>query len=102
MARGGPPLPRYRRLPLLLQTVRGPADVARVRYRTRGIAAAAPRRAESRARAVGTVNRRGRLRLTVPTSAPLRIASAARCGIGCAGRMPRGTSNAPLSRRHAG
>ncbi len=44
MARGDPPLPRYRRLPLLLQTVRGPADLARVRCRTRGIAAAAPRR----------------------------------------------------------
>lgn len=44
MARGDPPLPRYRRLPLLLQAARGPADVARVRYRTRGITAAAPRR----------------------------------------------------------
>lgn len=44
MARGDPPLPRYRRLPLLLQAVHGPTDLARVRYRTRGITAAAQRR----------------------------------------------------------
>lgn len=45
----------------------------------------------------------GALRLTVPTSAPRRIAAAARCGIGAVPDATRwGTSNALLSRVCAG
>jgi len=95
MARGDPPLLRRRRLPLLAAAEppagwrKEPARGAAIN----GIAAAAPRQA--RARAVGTVNRRGRYGSPIPTCAPRRITPAARCGIGRTGRDPLGYARIP-------
>jgi hypothetical protein len=78
------------------RTARGPAEEEPAcGAALNGSAAAAPRRA--RARAVGTVNRRGRYGSPVPTSAPRRIAPATRLRLRADRTRPAGVRQNPCS-----
>jgi hypothetical protein len=99
MARGDPPLPRRHRLPLRrLDRPRAGGRALRTVPARGFAAAAAPRLA--RARAVSTVNRRGRYGSPSPRSAPRRIAADLPVAAsGRTGRDPLGYVQKPCSAR---
>ena len=96
MARGDPPLPRRRSLPRRrLNRSRAGGRALRT-VPARGIAAAAAPRL-ARARAVSTVNRRGRYGSPSPRLRPGGSRPAARCGIGTNRTRPAGARQMPCS-----
>ena len=98
MARGDPPLPRGRRLPRRRLNRSRAGGIALRTVPARGIAAtAAPRLA--RARAVSTVNRRGRYGSPSPRLRPGGSRPAACCGIEANRTRPAGARQMPCSAR---
>ena len=98
MARGDPPLPRDRSLPLRRLNRSRAGGIALRTVLARGIAAAAAPRL-ARARAVSTVNRRGRYGSPSPRLRPGGSRPAACCGIEANRTRPAGARQMPCSAR---